>query len=407
VGIILTIIGIIIGIILAILIPLIGSYNKRRRTLKVYYEITWGKSLSLKPKEVLGERPFNIYYYKRPEDDLIVKCLNNKKNVLIIGTPLSGKSRAAYQALTTLNKPHDVIIPRCTDINLEAFVFPKHLKFWRARIILVDDLHRFVEQQNFEHLFRIAMQDNVVIFATCRSEMEHKKVKNKMLDRNIDLETIFDENIIELERVPEDIGKEIAHKVGIIWDDVIFDGTVGSIFMYLAEMEKRFGDCNNVEKTILRVIRNLYICGIYDEHQVFPLNWVKTLARRDGLEGKDFEWTGWLENLKDKEFITLGTDKVKAEEVYLEYIIKPKGEISDLDVFEEMIATFSAVPAALLRLGNRAYEIGTIRLEKAEYMKKAIKAYEQVLEVFTKGEFPEIYQLVEHNLRALLDFYRG
>ena len=392
----------IVGIILAVLIPLIGFFYRRHReknrTLKKYYEITGKKSSKLKPKEVLGERPFNRYYYKRPEDDLVVKSLDNKKNVLIIGPPLSGKSRAAYQALTNLNKPHDVTIPRCTDIDLETFSFPKRFKFWRPRIILVDDLHRFVEQQNFEYLFRIAIQNNVIIFATCRSEMEHKKVKSKMLDKNIDLETIFDKNVIELGRVPEDIGKEIANEVGIIWTDVRFDGTVGSIFMRLGEMEKRFINCNDVEKTILRAMRNLYICGIYEEHEVFPLNWVKTLARREGLEGKDFEWTGWLENLKDKEFITLGTSKVKAEEVYLEYIIKPKGEMSDLDVFEEMLATFSEVPEALFRLGTRAGEVGTIKLEKAEYMKIAIKAYEQALKVFTVERFPEVYVTTKNNV---------
>ncbi len=452
IGIILTIIGIIVSILLAVLIPLVVFIYNGRRKLKKYYEVIWKKLSSLKPIEVLRERPFETYYYQRPEDDLIAKSLNNRKNVLIIGPPLSGKSRAAYQALTNLNKPHAVTIPRSTDIDLETFSLPKRLKFWRPRTVLVDDLQRFVEQQNFEELFRLAMQNNVVILATCRSEMEHTKVKNKMLDKNIDLATIFGENVIELERVSEDVGQQIAREAGITWDNVRFDGTVGSIFMDLAEMEKRFNNCDDVEKTILRAIRSLYICGIYQAHQVFPLDWVKTAARREGLEGKDFEWTGRLESLKGKEFITLGADKVYAEEAYLEYVVKPKGEKSDLAVFEEMLATFSGVPKALLRLGNRAYEVGTIKLEKAEYMKtaikayeealkvytlerfpmdyamtqnnlgnayrtlseveakaenckQAIKAYEEALKVYTKEEFPEIHQEVEHNLRVLLDFY--
>jgi len=385
-------------IIIVILVPLIGFLYHRYRKHKAYYEIIWKKSSWLKPRELLKERPFNKYYYQRPEDNLIREGLNNKKNVLIMGRPLSGKSRAAYQALTNLNKPHNVIIPRCTDINLETFVFPKCLSFWRPRTILIDDLHRFVEQQNFEHLFRIAIENNVTIVATCRSGMEHKKVKNKMLDRNIDLETIFGRNTIELGRVSEDVGKEIANKVGVIWGDVIFDETVGSIFMRLAEMEKRFIQCNDIEKTILRVIRNLYICGIYEANQIFPLNWIKILAKNCGLEGKDFHWTSWLDNLKDKEFITLEKDKVRAEEIYLEYIIKPQGEMLNLDLFEEMIGTFSGVPDALFRLGNRAYEIGTIRLEKAAYMKIAIKSFEEALKVRTLERFPMQYAITQINL---------
>jgi tetratricopeptide (TPR) repeat protein len=389
----------IIGILLAILIPLIVFIYNRNRKIKAYYEVVWKKSSALEPKEVLGMRPFNKYYYQRPEDDLIGGSLNKKENVLIIGLPLSGKSRTAYQALMNLSKPYDVIIPKCTDINRENFLFPKHLNFWRPRIILFDDLHRLVEQQNFEHLFEIAMRNNVIIVATCRSGMEYKKVKRKMLDKNMDLETIFANNI-ELERISADAGKKIASEVRINWDDVRFDGTIGSIFVPLTEMKRRFDECTEVEKTILRAIKNLYICGIYEENQVFPLNWIRTLAKKDGLEGKDFEWSGWLENLESKELLALVKDKVQAEEVYLEYLVKPKSAMSTLDIFEQTLVAFSEVPDALLRLGNRAYAIGTVELEKAEYMKTAIKACEEALKVYTLERFPMDYAMTQINLGA-------
>jgi tetratricopeptide (TPR) repeat protein len=390
-------IAILIGILSAIPITLAVFIYNRNRKIKAYYEIVWEKSSSLKPKEVLGMRPFNKYYYQRPEDNLIGGSLNKKENVLIVGPPLSGKSRAAYQGLINLSKPHDIIIPKCTDINRENFLFPKHVKFWRPRIILFDDLHRLVEQQNFEHLFEIAMRNNVIIFATCRSGIEYKKVKKKMLDKNMDVETIFANNI-ELKRVLEDTGRKIAHEVGKNWDEVRFDGTIGSILVPLTEMKRRFDECTEVEKTILRAIKNLYICGIYEENQVFPLNWIRTLAKKDGLEGKDFEWSGWLENLENKELIVLPKGKVQAEEVYLEYLVKPKSEMSNLDIFKQALVTFSEVPDALLRLGNRASEIGTIELEIAEYMKTAIVAYEEALKVYTLERFPMYYGGIQNNL---------
>ena len=263
---------IIIGILSAILIALVGFIYNRNRKIKAYYEVIWKKSSSLKPKEVLGIRPFDKYYYRRPEDDSIGESLTNGDNVLISGPPLSGKSRAAYQALVNLNRPHDIMIPKCTDINRENLPFPKHLKFWRSRVILFDDLHRLVEQQNFENLFEIAMRNNVIIFATCRSGMEYKKVKKKMLDKNMDLGAIFANNI-ELERVLEDTGRKIAHEVGKNWDEVRFDGTIGSILVPLTEMKRRFDECTEVERTILRAIRNLYICGVDEENQIFPPLW--------------------------------------------------------------------------------------------------------------------------------------
>ena len=87
----------------------------------------------------------------------------------------------------------------------------------------------------------MADENNVIILATCRSEMEYKKAKNTMQEKNIDLETIFSQNLIELGRVSSETGKDITKKVGINWDNVNFDGTIGSVFMQLGEMEKRFG----------------------------------------------------------------------------------------------------------------------------------------------------------------------
>ncbi|MDD2777267.1 MAG: tetratricopeptide repeat protein, partial [Methanocellales archaeon] len=44
---------------------------------------------------------------------------------------------------------------------------------------------------------------------------------------------------------------------------------------------------------------------------------------------------------------------------------------------------------------------------KTENCKKAINAYEEALKVFNKEAFPEIYPLVERNLRGLINFCEG
>jgi hypothetical protein len=103
------------------------------------------KKKKLKPKEVMGERGsqktgFRDYYSSRPEDDLILAKIESRENVLIVGPPLAGKTRAAYQAFKRLNKPHNVIIPRCDDITLDMFLVPKNWKLWRSRILFLDDL---------------------------------------------------------------------------------------------------------------------------------------------------------------------------------------------------------------------------------------------------------------------------
>ncbi|MFC1968467.1 hypothetical protein ACFLVX_03655 [Chloroflexota bacterium] len=114
-----------------------------------------------------------------------------------------------------------------------------------------------------------------------------------------------------------------ASETGIQWEEVIFDGNIGSVFMRLAEMDRRFDvECGPEEKTILRTMRKLYICGIYEGRQVFPLNWIKTITDKLGLKAEDYQWIGWLEKLKGWEFITIvSSNRVYAEEVYLEDVV--------------------------------------------------------------------------------------
>jgi len=400
-GIILGIIGIIatlIGIIVTIIIPLIGYFYNKNKKIKALYSVIWGKTSSLKPEEVMGDRPYYEYYYQRDEDNLVRSSLTDQTNVLISGPPLSGKTRAAYQALKNVKKRYDVLIPRFCDINLETFIFPRHFKFWRKRMVFIDDLHRFVELKNFEHLFKVAKEKSVAVVSTCRSGVECEKVKNIMVKIGMDIERVFIEKV-ELGKVSEEEGENISKKVGINWYDVRFDGTIGSVFMRLSEMERRFeNECNEVEKTILQAMRELYICGVYEERQVFPLEWVKAATKKEGLEGKDYQWSDWLDKLKSKEFITKEKDKVQAEEVYLEYVVKPREKKSALELFLEMVSVFKGVPDALVRLGDRAYAMGIIKLEKKYYMKIAIRAYKEALKVYTLKDFPEDYGMTQNNL---------
>jgi len=386
----------IIAILLAILSSLTNFLYNRNKKINALYEIVWKKSSSLKQNKLLRGRPFFEYYYQRPQDDLLRQLLIEKKNILVIGSPGAGKTRAVYQALTNLNKPYDIIIPNCVDIDIESFLLPKHIMFWRPKLIIIDDLHRFVDNKNFNHLFKISIESNIIVIATCRSGIEYKKVKRIMLDNNIAIKTIFDDNIIEYDKITKEIGNEIANKVGIDWNKVKFTGTFGSIFMYLDEMERRFDRCTYEEKTILRDIKKLYISGIYKKKYIFPLNWIKIVNKKTGLILKKFEYEKWIGNLEEKEFIKFQEDMVWIDEIYLENIVILKKP--DLSIFEEMISTFSEIPEILFKVGNHAYEVGVNELEKAEYMKIAIHAYKEMLKVKTLDRLPMDYAMTQNNL---------
>lgn len=373
----------VIEIIVPIFIALCGFFYYRKR-LRRYYEVIWKKSSSLKPNTLLKGRPFDPeFYYERPEDKEIRKAIEKKENVLIIGMTLAGKTRAIYQAFTAINKSFDVTIPRCVNINFESFFVPKHFKFWRGRILLLDDLHRFVEVQNFEHLLRSFLEKNTVVIALCRSRIEYEKTKNMMTEKGMELSTIFGENVIEFPLVSETEGRDIAEKVGKDWGEIKFNRTIGSIFMPLEEMERRFDQSNGEEKAILRSIRLLYFSGIYEEKQFFPLGWIKSVCYRKYQMGKrEFEWSGLIERLEKKEFITLKQDKIWVDEVYPETIIKMETEIPISDILNGMLTIFSNDLNALFRLGKRAHDIGTF-----DTLDVAVKAYEEALSLNPKNVF--------------------
>ncbi|MDO9517010.1 MAG: hypothetical protein Q7J10_03065, partial [Methanosarcinaceae archaeon] len=258
IGIIVAIIIGVIGIFVMIIIPLIEYRHNRQRSIKTIYKVIWKKSSSLKPEDILEGRPFHEYYHPcKEEDDKIAQFLTEKKNTLIIGHPLAGKTRSLYHALINLNKPYAVLIPRCDDIKIELFEIPPHRNLWgqKPKLVIIDDLQIFVEKDNFDYLLTACLKKKIIIVATCQSGLEYTKVKNKLLDKNIYIETIFGTNTVERSEIDEKTGKDIAASVGIDWRDIKFNGTIGSIFMSLVQMEKRFGDCTKTEKIILRAIK--------------------------------------------------------------------------------------------------------------------------------------------------------
>ena len=103
----------------------------------------------------------------------------------------------------------------------------------------------------------------------------------------------------------------------------------------------------------------------------------------------------------------LEADGVWVEEVYLEDVVELETELTKVQVLEEMRGVFSDVPEAIFLLGLRAYDIGTVELEKAEFMKIGIEAYEEALKLFTESEYPKIFPGVERNLKLVRDFCEG
>lgn len=388
----------VLGIIATLAAPAAGYILKLRKEYKNYYSVLWKSTTRLKSKDLLGERPCDEFYFSRNIDNQISRAIERKRNLLIVGPPLSGKTRGIYHSLKNNRTSLHLLVPR--NVPVSQFQFPKDFIFWKPKIIFIDDLQYYIEKQDSYHLlFREAKERGIPIAATCHSGREFKKVKNKMVEQNLDLDIIFGEDIIEMEKISADDGRLVAEKLGMKWDTVKFNGTIGSIFMRLSEMERRFDNCDNIEKTILRSLRNLYKCGIYEENSVFRLEWIKKAAGMFELEGKDFEWTGWLKNLEDKEFVKITRrGKLWAEDAYLEFVVKPEVELLQSEIFEQMAEVFSDDVAALEMAGERAYDLGSVDTQIADYMNIVIRIFDRVLEITDKEKDFNIYMKAQNYL---------
>jgi len=386
-----------IGVLLSVLVSMLAFYRKRKE-LHNYYSVIWKNSRKIKPKEILGERPCEAYYMKRNVDDLVLNRLESKQNILIIGQPLSGKTRAVYNAFKTSHKKYYVLIPR--SVPMPVFQIPTDYFFRKNKVIFIDDLQHYIEKQdNYHLLFRQAQLKDLPIIAACHSGKEFTKVKNKLTEQNLNIDIIFGTGVAEVEKISADTGKQVAEKLGMKWDNVKFNGTIGSIFMRLSEMERRFDTCDVIEKTVLRVLRNLYFAGIYDDNNIIRTGWIKIAAAKHELEAKEFEWAGWLKSLEEKEFIkVMPGSKVWVEDAYLEHVVKPEADTPILEIFHNAVDTFNDDPEVLQLAGETIYGYALDDPQFLEYMNLAISAFNRELDLIKDTDQINQLKKVKHSL---------
>jgi tetratricopeptide (TPR) repeat protein len=391
------ILAIICAIPAGIFIEGVKDYQKNKK----YYDLIWKRSTSLKPRDLLGLRQYNPYYYQRGEDVQIKGLLRNGENILLVGSPLAGKTRTVFESLTDTDRTYDVIKPKPVEISPDSLHIPKHFRWWNPRLVVFDDVHEFASKGNFAHMLATFHENNVPIVATCRSGLEFEK-----LEKVIDVSQYFKGNVINVGSIDDRTGKTIAADNGIRWNDIKFNHTIGSIFVPLKTMEYRFShEIDEKEKRILRTLKKLHITGLYNEKMIFPLNWLKILSKCYELTLDGIEWNSHLVNLLKLGFIETKykgekIKEVQVEEVYLDYIIKFEGDPrDDIEIFREVLPFFQMEKdhQALIKIGLSAHEKGLIK-EKRDFMQIALDAYTTCLKINNFSENKTDYAFLLHSL---------
>jgi DNA replication protein DnaC len=181
-------IQIILGIIGTLILGIMGSLCAEcilkivdRKIEKRYFEIY--KKMEKCTHQDFNIAEYNEAYYLRKENFLILKALDNSKNILITGKPKSGKTRAAYESLKTLNGFKVIKFYSNKPVELEEIpdrIFKSHILFKQKLIIFIDDLNKYSEKLDFIHLIK-KLESNTkdfIVVATCKSGVEYESISD-------------------------------------------------------------------------------------------------------------------------------------------------------------------------------------------------------------------------------------
>lgn len=347
---------------------------------KIYSQI-WKDSKSITSVEMLGlvrgsmKYSFKKYYYKREIDDIFKeKAIVSGNNILLIGPPLSGKSRLLYQWLITINEEIDILIPKYMDFELDNIVIPPHFKDSSRKIVILDDIQKYVNYENFNRLFISFIEKEIQVIATCNSGMDLKRVENKISINQ------FNFHHIALSPITKDTAQMIAKQVHISWPNTEFDGNIGSIFLPLKEIRNRYNDLSLKEKAILTAIKYAFLSGIYEEDLTYSLKLIRKICSMEeiGIELSQFVFKELILKLEDLDFLTLKNTHIQIEDIYLIKIISEKMESLSLQQYEKLINHLLEVPFVVRKIGEQLVNLGKNNIKIKDYTDLALVAYQKI-----------------------------
>ncbi len=351
---------------------------------------------------------YHGYYHSSKEDELIRTQLSKGKKVLIVGKPLSGKTRAALEAIKSVvsGKAYLLIPKNATSESMRNLRIPRTTCFLGSKpsiVIFLDDLPIYSPEDVdalVRNVRRDAKKDGVWIVATCRKG-DLSQVQQNPKAKDICRELL---DPIKLLDIDQTTGEEIAAKIGSRFDLYGFDGTTGSIVIGIGDARNRFEALTDDAVNALKSLRILRSIGLKEwDNEYIWLVCKSILKSKLSLK----EAREPLEELNSEGFVKFSKQKTKCfyvearHDIYLDASFM--GDLSDsvvdwIGFYEELSQIFINKHdyGALLNLGNAFFQIREYK-KAEEVLDKCIRlkpnfpiAYEYKINLlFTKGRLKE------------------
>lgn len=356
---------------LSLLNKLINNQLYIRKHFRVIKEAKY-----ITPKDVLDLRykTYQPFYYRRKTDINIFEALNNQQSVLIIGNSLSGKTRAVLEALRREEfADYQVIVPNLITDFIEFPLLesiPDIISSNRKQIVFLDDLHQYFQKQNANLFILNILRNEIPIIATCMTGPEYD-----IYLTNVESKIAEQFQLIEIPKISQE-EYQIQNLYAIEGAEVErFDGNIGSLFMQLQVMERRYKELikdkdnktNSVAVQILHILKALYFSANYEQKSAYSKEkiqdfYFKLIDKKHErqvtnqlqqqllakIQKEEYEhilrnWQNAIDKLKstytDLNFITESNDKIRIEEVYFDRGIFAK-EYSSQNLTEDILRLY-------------------------------------------------------------------
>lgn len=365
------------------------------------YEIFCKKIEEISPNDIQGlrYRPHKDWIPRKDidiADEKLAKCISNKENILIIGPPLSGKTRTVYQVLKENFRDYYIFIPRRGINGKSSSLLTPRVPKGSIGILFIDDMDKYIQSKKICQLIERALfLDDIIIVATCSREGYYEIISPK----NPISGYLAGFSRIELSLVKPDVAKKLSEKTPYLKVPKGFENKeipIGFLFLDLTDIRRRYRRLRRELVLILKSIKRLYLAnlfsnGKYSKEDILPI-YCKELqlmgnkkVKRSEIEEK---FPSLLHQLAEemKPLVELEDNAVRVDDAVPEYIIEEPSnaqKISNLEFLIDLFAEERNVEK-LRHIGNKAI-IMSIESSNASIREKlialAIKAYNTGLEL--------------------------
>jgi tetratricopeptide (TPR) repeat protein len=241
---------------------------KRLRNKVSFYKARF----RLRPHDINPSRSWHTsYLIERNVIDEVASSLDKRKDkigVLLLGIPLVGKTRCAYEIFKKMRGYH-VLGLLSQDQDIAELRIPRSYVFRKPKIVVfLDNLEGFINKiiPNQLYLQLEKQTRSFAILATCRTGQNWTTIAQDQTFYSFVRENLLRTRVHELSKVEE---HDLAERLGRAWNRTMYNGTPGSIVFDLDAMQQYLEEAGKEAITLMRTLYLMRRAGIQTYRRTF------------------------------------------------------------------------------------------------------------------------------------------